>query len=160
MQTTLPRLTHVLELCLYSKHLPSSVAFYRDVLQLTPHLDTERMAGFALGHTNLLIFQRGATHKDVNLPDNRGLIPRHGLLETSPQEAKASPVQLRTHFCLAVENEQDVQKWADALRSKGVTILGEAQWPQRGQHRARSVYFQDPDGHIGEVASPGIWPNY
>lgn len=118
------------------------------------------MAGFALGQTNLLIFQRGATNKDVHLPDDRGLIPRHGLAESTVQEAERSPTELRTHFCLAVESAEDVEKWADELTSKGVTILGEAKWPQRGQYRARSVYFSDPDGHIGEVASPGIWPNY
>jgi catechol 2,3-dioxygenase-like lactoylglutathione lyase family enzyme len=25
---------------------------------------------------------------------------------------------------------------------------------------AMSVYFRDPDGHLLEVATPGLWPNY
>ncbi|KAM0750427.1 hypothetical protein T439DRAFT_252348 [Meredithblackwellia eburnea MCA 4105] len=68
---SLPRVTHVLELCLDARHLPTSVAFYQNILGLgKPFLDTERMAGFHLGQSNLLLFQRGQTGDDVRFPSS------------------------------------------------------------------------------------------
>lgn len=46
--------------------------------------------------------------------------------------------------------------WEKELRGKGVRILGKVEWPKGG----KSVYFADPDEHVGEIASRGIWPNY
>jgi len=37
-----------------------------------------------------------------------------------------------------------------------VAIEGRSHWPQG----AESLYFRDPDGHLLEVVTPGIWPNY
>ncbi|ORY80290.1 glyoxalase/bleomycin resistance protein/dioxygenase [Leucosporidium creatinivorum] len=147
--TSLPRFTHILELCLYARSLPTSVAWYKDVLRLTPHLDTPRVAAFTLGDTaTLLLFQRGETSADVSLGD-AGLIPGHGL-------PPSSDVTLKTHFALAVETPEEVAAWRDELERKGTKILGEVSWPKGG----KSVYFADPDEHVGEIASRGIWPNY
>jgi catechol 2,3-dioxygenase-like lactoylglutathione lyase family enzyme len=35
-----------------------------------------------------------------------------------------------------------------------VPIEGRTQWP-RG---STSIYFRDPDGHLLELATPGLWP--
>lgn len=152
-QAALPRFSHILELCLYCKSLNTSVAWYRNVLRLKPHFDNSRMAVFALGtESELILFQRGLTHEDSSLGSN-GVVPGHG----PPPD---SDVKLKTHFCLAVDSAEDVMKWKDELESKGTTILGEVTWPEREGRQGRSVYFSDPDGHVGEVASRGIWPNY
>jgi catechol 2,3-dioxygenase-like lactoylglutathione lyase family enzyme len=29
-------------------------------------------------------------------------------------------------------------------------------WPRGGE----SIYFRDPDGHLVELATPGLWDNY
>ena len=29
-------------------------------------------------------------------------------------------------------------------------------WPRGGE----SLYFRDPDGHLVELATPGLWANY
>lgn len=148
-QASLPRFSHILELCLYCKSLPKSVAWYKDVLRLKPHLETPRVAAFPLGDSaTLLLFQRGETSEDTSL-GQAGLIPGHGL----PAD---SDVKLKTHFALAVDKPEDVLVWKEELESRRVKILGEVTWPAKG----RSVYFEDPDGHVGEVASRGIWPNY
>lgn len=107
------------------------------------------MAGFSLGHTTLLLFQRGLTSADSALPSSRGLIPGHG-----PPGVDAP--QLRTHFALAVDGAEDVEAWERELSARGVEVMGRAEWPAGG----RSVYFADPDGHVGEIASRGIWPHY
>ncbi|KAM0793684.1 hypothetical protein ACM66B_001112 [Microbotryomycetes sp. NB124-2] len=160
-QTRLPAITHVLELCLYARHLPTSVQFYRDTLQLgQPHLDTPRMAGFSLGNTQLLIFQQGQTTTDLHMSksDPSLVIPKHGLQQSEPSDQTSSSTvpKLHTHFCLAVDKPSDVDEWERELRDKNVTILGRANWPPGG----KSVYFSDPDEHVGEIASKGIWPNY
>lgn len=138
-----------------SRHLPASVKFYRDTLKLgTPHLSSERMAGFSLGHTQLLIFQIGQTNDDVRIaPDTDPslVIPAHG-----PTNVSQLTEPMRTHFCLAVNEADDVDRWERHLRDSGVPVIGRAKWPRGG----KSVYFHDPDKHIGEIASKGIWPNY
>jgi catechol 2,3-dioxygenase-like lactoylglutathione lyase family enzyme len=35
-------------------------------------------------------------------------------------------------------------------------MRGEMTWPAGG----RSIYFEDPDGHVLELATPGLWRNY
>ncbi|GAA5856171.1 hypothetical protein JCM8547_000802 [Rhodosporidiobolus lusitaniae] len=155
----MPKITHVLELCLYARHLPTSVTFYRDVLRLgAPVLSTPRMAVFPLGPTLLLLFQRGDTLSDSpagEIPEldssakGNGVIPGHGLPEGNENK-------LKTHFALAVEKREDVEVWEKELEAKGVEILGRVSWPKGG----RSVYFSDPDQHVGEIVSKGIWPNY
>jgi catechol 2,3-dioxygenase-like lactoylglutathione lyase family enzyme len=42
------------------------------------------------------------------------------------------------------------------LREAGVAIESETHWERGG----RSVYFRDPDQHLIELVTPGIWPNY
>lgn len=66
-------------------------------------------------------------------------------------------INLKTHFALSVEKREDVDLWEKELRAKGVEIMGKVDdWPGGG----KSVYFADPDGNVGELASRGIWPHY
>jgi len=44
-------------------------------------------------------------------------------------------------------NFEDVAKWETYLKAKDVKILGVMDWERGG----RSVYFADPDGHVGEM---------
>jgi catechol 2,3-dioxygenase-like lactoylglutathione lyase family enzyme len=37
-----------------------------------------------------------------------------------------------------------------------VSIEGEMKWPRGGT----SLYFRDPDGHLVELATPGLWSIY
>jgi catechol 2,3-dioxygenase-like lactoylglutathione lyase family enzyme len=46
--------------------------------------------------------------------------------------------------------------WEEQLTTAGVAIEGRTKWP-RG---AESIYFRDPDGHLLELATPGLWPGY
>ena len=46
--------------------------------------------------------------------------------------------------------------WLAHLRHRQVVMRGEMTW----EHGGRSIYFEDPDGHVLEMATPGIWPNY
>ena len=39
---------------------------------------------------------------------------------------------------------------------RGVAIEGATNWSRGG----RSIYFRDPDGHLLELATPGLWTVY
>lgn len=134
-----------------ARSLPRSVEFYRDVLALgEPSFSSERLAVFPLSQTTLILFQRGQTHRDSVLA--LGTIPGHGLDPSS----ESDQINLKTHFALAVEKKDEVDQWETRFRENKVEILGKVEWPGGG----KSVYFQDPDGHVGEIASRGIWPHY
>ena len=137
---TRPRLAAVLETALYAADLPKARRFYEGVLGLAPMFADERLAAYAVGASVLLLFQRGTTEQPVRLPG--GCIPPHG-------------AQGCQHLALAIAAEE-LEPWVVQLEADGVPIEERTQWP-RG---AVSLYFRDPDGHLLELATPGLWPNY
>jgi catechol 2,3-dioxygenase-like lactoylglutathione lyase family enzyme len=88
----------------------------------------------------LLVFKRGATREDSDSPG--GVVPGHH------SEGPA-------HFAFAI-GAGDYDAWKAHLRAAGVAIRSEVTWPPGG----RSLYFDDPDGNVVELATPGLWPNY
>lgn len=137
----MPRLTGLLETALYVEDKPRSVAFFKDVMNLKVMREDERFTAFdAGGHGVLLIFRRGGSLKDFTSP--AGVIPGHD---------GAGPL----HIAFAIP-AGSYEEWRDHLRAAAVRERGEMVWPQGG----RSFYFEDPDGHVLEVATPGLWPNY
>ena len=138
------------------------------------------MASLPLGSTTLLLFTLGKTGDDVHLTSGptRGLIPWHGPTAGIQQLLKHDAEQsemLKQHFCFAVESVEDVRVWEERFQAldveaKGVEIkqeggvdgeqkvkvLGTVDWERGG----RSVYFEDLDGHVGEIAARGIWPHW
>jgi catechol 2,3-dioxygenase-like lactoylglutathione lyase family enzyme len=136
-----PRLAGVLETALYADSMPRARAFYEGVLQLTPMFADARLCAYAVGdRTALLVFQRGGTSEPVQLPDGRGVIPGH--------DASGS-----LHCAMAI-GAADLPDWEARLAAHGVPVEARVHWP-RG---STSVYFRDPDGHLLELATPGLWP--
>jgi catechol 2,3-dioxygenase-like lactoylglutathione lyase family enzyme len=160
MSTPPTSLTHVLETCLYVKSKPASDTFYQEILGLKPYLSSKRSTIYPLGKTTLLLFQLGLSSEDIH-PRNRPehTIPGHGpsqeIVDVMTGEDRAGP-KLKQHFCLAVNSKEEVEKWEQYLKEKEVEILGVMEWEKGG----RSVYFADPDGHVGEIGSRGIWSHY
>jgi catechol 2,3-dioxygenase-like lactoylglutathione lyase family enzyme len=121
------------------------------------------MTGFALGNTTLLLFQLGLTSED-NIMEGRPL-PGHGPSQSIIDALKstqfsmtsgAEQATLKQHFCLAVRTPDDVSKWDERFKEYNVPVTGRMDWEKGG----RSVYFSDPDGHVGEIGSRGIWGHY
>lgn len=141
MQST-PRIEGIVETILYVDDLDRSVSFYRDILGLTAQGgDGGRFAVFNPGGRQvLLLFRRGGTLEATTVPG--GVIPPHD--GSGPH-----------HIGFAITHE-NYEPWKDRLRASGVAIESETHWPRGG----RSVYFRDPDGHLLELITPGIWPNY
>jgi catechol 2,3-dioxygenase-like lactoylglutathione lyase family enzyme len=137
-----PAIEGIVETVLYAEDLAQTVAFYRDILGLEPMTgDPVRFQSFQAGRAQvLLLFQRGATLEATMVPG--GVIPPHD--GSGPQ-----------HIGFAV-TPAEYDRWQEHLRKHGIAIESEAQWPRGG----RSLYFRDPDGHLLELITPGIWPNY
>ena len=136
-----PATSGVLETAVDAIDLARSAAFYRRTLGLRPLLETPRLVAFdAGGPSVLLVFQAGATEQDFT--DPRGTVPGRG-------------ARGRAHFALAIRADS-LEAWRARLVAHGVALTGEYSWPRGGV----SLYFDDPDGNVVELANPGLWANY
>jgi catechol 2,3-dioxygenase-like lactoylglutathione lyase family enzyme len=61
----------------------------------------------------------------------------------------------RLHLAFAI-GASEKEEWRARLAAAGVEMLGEYCWPRGGV----SIYFADPDGHVVELATPGLWATY
>jgi catechol 2,3-dioxygenase-like lactoylglutathione lyase family enzyme len=100
----------------------------------------DRLTAYAVERTVLLLFRKGATEQPVTLKD--GNIPGHG-----------GSGSLHVAFSISAE---ELEAWTNHLAASGVSIEGQNGWPRGG----RSIYFRDPDGHLLEFATPGLWSVY
>lgn len=136
-----PPITGVLETGVYVDDLAKARAFYEGVLGFAPMFADERLCAYPVGPASVfLLFLRGATQETVTLPG--GSIPPHD--GNGPM-----------HFAFAIA-ANSLAAWRARLAEAGVEIESEMVWP-RG---AISLYFRDPDGHLVELATPGLWANY
>ncbi|HET8611202.1 MAG TPA: VOC family protein [Sphingomonas sp.] len=137
----MPRIAGLLETALYVDDMARSTRFFREVMGLAPMLESEKLTAFDAGRQGvLLVFAREGSIEDSHTPG--GIIPGHH---------GSGPLHMA--FAIAAE---EYEPWRDHLRAAGVKERGEMHWERGG----RSFYFEDPDGHILELATPGIWPNY
>ncbi|HEX8258488.1 MAG TPA: VOC family protein [Allosphingosinicella sp.] len=136
-----PRIEGLLETALYVDDMARSRRFFAEVIGLAPMFESERLIAFDAGRQGvLLVFKRGASVEDM--PNPGGLVA--GSDGSGP---------LHMAFAIAAESYDE---WHSHLIASGVTMRGEMRWPRGG----RSLYFEDPDGHVLELATPGLWPNY
>lgn len=137
----MPKLAGVIETALYVDDLARAIAFYRDSLGLKALNQDARFAAFDVGGRSvLLLFKRGATLETVHLPG--GTIPPHD---------GHGPL----HVAFAVTTDE-LPVWETRLVEQGVAIEARTAWP-RGGH---SIYFRDPDNHLLELVTPGVWAIY
>jgi catechol 2,3-dioxygenase-like lactoylglutathione lyase family enzyme len=135
------RLDAVIETSLYVDDLDRAARFYEDVLGLGVLTADRRFRAYDVGGRSvLLVFRRGETLETVRMPG--GTIPPHD---------GHGPL----HMAFAVSGEA-LPDWEERLRRHGIAIEGRTDW-SRGGH---SIYFRDPDGHLLELATPGLWAIY
>jgi catechol 2,3-dioxygenase-like lactoylglutathione lyase family enzyme len=137
----MPKLDGLLETALYVEDLDRAARFYEDVLGLAALTGDNRFKAYDIARRSvLLLFRQGATLETVQLPG--GTIPPHD---------GHGPV----HVAFAVSAE-DLPAWEERLVERGVAIEGRTRWQRGGE----SIYFRDPDGHLLELATPGLWATY
>jgi catechol 2,3-dioxygenase-like lactoylglutathione lyase family enzyme len=136
-----PPINGIVESCLCSTDLPRSVRFYRGQLGLRLLESGERLCVFSVADKQvLLVFLSGGKLEPILTPG--GMIP--------PHQAAG-----QLHFAFAISKE-DFAAWEKHLISQGIAIESKMTWPTGGQ----SIYFRDPDNHLVELATPGIWKVY
>ncbi len=137
----MPKLDGILETAIHTEDMARSRAFYEAVLGLAPIYGDDRLSAYAVGGRDvLLVFRKGATTQTVTLP--RGIIPGHG-------------GNGALHVAFAI-GKGELDHWEAHLASHGVVVEGRNDWERGG----RSIYFRDPDGHLLELATPGLWSVY
>lgn len=139
----MPELDGVLETALYVTDMPRARRFFETVMGLSPFTSDHRFTAYDAGAgTVLLLFLDGETAETVVLPGEMGTIPPHDGAG-------------RVHMAFAIAAPA-LADWEARLGEHGIEIEGRTHWPRGGE----SVYFRDPDGHLLELATPGVWPTY
>lgn len=134
----MPTITGVLETALYVADLDRAQQFYQQLFGFKELLRDERMAALQVGEQQvLLLFVKGGSIEGAEVPG--GHIPPHD-------------GEGHVHFAFAIEEAQ-IEAWREHLAKHEVKIISEVRPPQGGI----SLYFRDPDGHLGEIATPRIW---
>ena len=138
---TTPTVTGLLETSLYVSDLDRAAAFYRRLLGGEVLLADERMRAVSVaGRQVLLLFLVGASDRDNPVPG--GVVP--------PHDGRG-----RLHLAFAVPADS-LGAWERRLDALGVAVESRVRAPRGGT----SLYFRDPDGHLVELATPGLWPVY
>jgi catechol 2,3-dioxygenase-like lactoylglutathione lyase family enzyme len=140
-KVAMPRLDRVLETVLYVDDFDRACPFYEQILGLACIYSDQRLRAYDVGGNGvLLLFRRGQSLHTIKLPG--GTIPPHD---------GHGPA----HVAFSIPADE-LPAWEQRLRGAGVEIEGRTKWP-RGGH---SIYFRDPDGHLMELATPGLWAGY
>ncbi len=136
-----PRLNGLLETALYVSDLDVSIAFYKMVFGLETMVSNDRFCALSVSDKQvLLLFLKGGSVDASSGPG--GVIPPHD-----------GNGNLHLAFSIA-KNELD--PWKNWLYNNNIKIESEYFWERGGT----SLYFRDPDNHLLEMATPGLWSIY
>jgi len=126
-----PKTTGVLETVLYVSDLDRAQRFY------------ETIFGF-----RLVVKEAGRLHAMHVTDAQLLLLFKQG---ASPDHDGSGPV----HLAFSIPKEE-LAAWERWLTENKLEIVERKKWELGGE----SLYFRDPDGHLLEVATPGVWPVY
>lgn len=130
-----PPLDGILETAIYVDDVAAAVSFYRDVLGLAIVDTSERLTALLAGQRQLLLVcKRGAS---LALP-------------LTPHDATGCQ-----HVAFPIPATA-LDAWETWFAERGVVVVEKKQWDRGGT----SLYFHDPDGHLLELATPGVWSVY
>jgi len=136
-----PKLNALLETALYVEDLERSVTFYKTIFEFEPISSSERLCALSISdrYVLLLFLKGGSTVAKVT---SGGIIP--------PTDGDG---QLHLAFAIAAS---ELEQWEYWLVEKGIEIESKVKWERGGT----SIYFRDPDNHLLELATPGLWSIY
>ena len=133
-----PPVNGVLETSLYVESAARSANFYRRVFGFEVIAPA---AGESLDDNTRLCAMR-AGDRSVLL-----LFKRGGTPDTNAEGA--------IHIAFGI-SRSDLAVWEDWLGQLGIAIESRKRW----QYGGEALYFRDPDGHLLEVVTPGVWDVY
>jgi catechol 2,3-dioxygenase-like lactoylglutathione lyase family enzyme len=130
-----PRTEGILESSLYVDDVTRSAQFYEKVFGFRVISDFAPR-GCAMGagpRQVLLLFMKGGSRALETPHDGEGQL----------------------HLAFAIQAEE-LAVWEDWLAENGILVEEKRTWELGG----RSIYFRDPDRHLIEIATPGVWSIY
>ncbi|WP_165920167.1 VOC family protein [Chthoniobacter flavus] len=131
-------ITGIIETALYTKDIAQAVHFYETILGLKSLTGDARFHAFSVADRHvLLLFLQGTSLTPSRLPG--GVVPPHD--GTGP-----------VHIGFSVPSET-LAEWEAHLQTHGVEVESRVTWERGGE----SIYFRDPDGHLLEMLTPGVW---
>jgi catechol-2,3-dioxygenase len=131
-----PQVNGILETSLYVESAARSAEFYRRVFGFEPLEsgeplnDETRLCPMRAGDRSVLLLFKKGATPDT---DAAGAI----------------------HIAFGIARS-DLSKWEQWLAELGISIELRKTW----QYGAEALYFRDPDGHLLEVVTPGVWNIY
>jgi len=130
-----PKSDGILESSLYVSDVPRSVGFYQEIFGFRVISEFgERGCAMHVGvHQVLLLFKKGASRTIQSPHDGDGAL----------------------HVAFAIPADE-LTSWESWLQAKGIAVEERRQWELGGW----SLYFRDPDRHLLELATPGVWSVY
>lgn len=129
----MPRLDGLLESALYVDDLERSAQFYQTIFGFEVIDSGDRLYAVGVADRQILLLckKRASANLAVGAHDGDG----------------------RLHLAFAIP-AGELHAWEGWLQQHGVAIEEKRTWERGGC----SLYFRDPDQHIIEVATPGVWP--
>ena len=128
-----PQVNGILETSLYVERPTRSVEFYRRVFGFEP-IDTDqnvtdetRLSALRAGDRSVLLLFKKGATADTNAT---GAI----------------------HVAFGI-SRSELAAWEAWLSQQGISIELRKTWKYGGE----ALYFRDPDGHLLEVVTPGVW---
>ena len=130
-----PAVGGVLETSLYVGDMVRSREFFERVFGFHPVGTGERLTAMAIkpGQVLLLCLKGASTGLGSTAHDGAG--------------------QLHLAFSIAAE---ELETWERRLAALHIAVVERRSWERGGT----SLFFRDPDGHLLELATPGVWANY
>ncbi len=131
--------THIAETALYVDDLDRAIRFYTVLFECPTLRRDERFCALRIADEQvLLLFRRGHSLETIRLNDG-AMIPGHD---------GSGPL----HVCFGIP-ANDLSGWEAKLERLGIALESRVRWPSG----ATSLYFRDPDRHVVELATPGLW---
>lgn len=129
-----PKTDGILESSLYVSDVHRSVRFYEETFGFRVIADFGRGSAMHAGPRQvLLLFKKGASR---NIP--------------SPHDGDG---ELHVAFAISAD---ELTNWEAWLQTKGIAVEEKHTWELGGT----SLYLRDPDRHLIELATPGVWSVY
>ena len=140
-----PTVTGIVEAALYVEQVARSMDFYRDLFGFEEELRVDAIGVLRIpGRQALILFPRTIAQAPVITPPLAidGTIPPHG-------------GSGRMHVAFSIRPDE-LEPWRSRLAERGVRIESTVRWKRGGT----SLFFRDPDQHLVELLSPGLWTFY
>ena len=130
-----PRTDGILESSLYVSDVEDSVRFYEKIFGFQKITEfAPRGCAMQAGERQvLLLFKKGGSLNIESPHDGDGEL----------------------HIAFAI-SPPELDRWESWLSENGIVVEERTKWPKGGT----SLYFRDPDRHLLEIATPGVWSIY